>query len=518
MDSVTRAFGAPNAEANPNRHALRQTDDAEEAIAENSEGSVRYGYYTVTVIVMEESVEIADESAKIISNSLSERGFPARIETVNSLEAYLGSLPGHGHENIRRPLIHTLALADLMPTTAVWPGLEYHPSPLYPPKSPPLLIVSAADTTPNRLSLHVGSNGHTLIAGPVDAGKSTLLNLLMASHFRYPDAEVIGFDYKNSAFALCEASGGTYYDLLTPSEHVAEETPFLAPLLHVDNEGELSWAKEWIEDILTLHSLTPTPKQKKEIRRALEKVAASDPDMRSLSAFCTNVQDHEIKEALAYYQEGILDAETDNIHESRYTLFEMRHLMDHGPQLVIPTLLYMFRRITQRLKGQPVMIPMDEAWFVLAHQLFAEKLAVWLRTIRSMNGHVVLATQSLSELAESSISHILRETCATKILLPNTHATDSRSIQLYRDLNLSDEQIENLTMLDKKRHYFYLSDLGERVLDLTLGPVTLAFVGATSMQDVTEVKALKAEYGGGWPIIWLKRKGLDRAAAEWEAA
>ena len=516
MDSVTRAFGVPATDANPNRHALRQTDDAEEAISENNDGTVRYGYYTVAVVVMDDAQDVADESAKMISNALMERGFPARIETVNAVEAYLGSLPGHGHENIRRPLIHTLSLADLMPTTAVWPGAEYHPCPFYPPKSPPLLIASAADTTPMRLSLHVGSNGHTLIAGPVDAGKSTLLNLLMASHLRYPGAQIIGFDYKNSAFALCEACGGTYYDILTPSQHVAEETPFLAPLLHVDDDGERAWAKDWIEDVLVLNGLTPTPAQRKKIRQALEKVAGADPDMRSLSAFVTNVQDTAIKEALAYYQEGILDAESDAIQESNFTLFEMRHLMEHGPKLVIPTLLYMFRRITQRLKGQPVMIPMDEAWFVLAHELFAEKLAVWLRTIRSMNGHVVLATQSLSEAANSSISHILRETCATRILLPNTHATDTQSIQFYRDMNLSDEQIEMLSMLNKKQHYFYISDLGERVLDLTLGPVTLAFVGATSMEDVNRVKSLKAEHGGGWPAVWLREKGLNAAAAEWE--
>lgn len=516
MDSVTRAFGVPATDANPNRHALRQTDDAEEAISENNDGTVRYGYYTVAVVVMDDAQDVADESAKMISNALMERGFPARIETVNAVEAYLGSLPGHGHENIRRPLIHTLSLADLMPTTAVWPGAEYHPCPFYPPKSPPLLIASAADTTPMRLSLHVGSNGHTLIAGPVDAGKSTLLNLLMDSHLRYPGAQIIGFDYKNSAFALCEACGGTYYDILTPSQHVAEETPFLAPLLHVDDDGERAWAKDWIEDVLVLNGLTPTPAQRKKIRQALEKVAGADPDMRSLSAFVTNVQDTAIKEALAYYQEGILDADSDAIQESNFTLFEMRHLMEHGPKLVIPTLLYMFRRITQRLKGQPVMIPMDEAWFVLAHELFAEKLAVWLRTIRSMNGHVVLATQSLSEAANSSISHILRETCATRILLPNTHATDTQSIQFYRDMNLSDEQIEMLSMLNKKQHYFYISDLGERVLDLTLGPVTLAFVGATSMEDVNRVKSLKAEHGGGWPAVWLREKGLNAAAAEWE--
>ena len=35
-------------------------------------------------------------------------GFAARIETVNTVDAYFGSFTGHGVENVRRPLVNTL--------------------------------------------------------------------------------------------------------------------------------------------------------------------------------------------------------------------------------------------------------------------------------------------------------------------------------------------------------------------------------------------------------------------------
>ena len=71
-----------------------------------------------------------------MAKQLQHHGFGARVEEVNALEAYLGSLPGHGHQNVRKPLLHTLNLADLMPLTSMWPGLEQHPCPYYPAGSP----------------------------------------------------------------------------------------------------------------------------------------------------------------------------------------------------------------------------------------------------------------------------------------------------------------------------------------------------------------------------------------------
>ena len=104
------------------------------------------------------------------------------------MEAWLGTLPGHLRPNVRRPLIHTLNLADLLPLATVWPGLENNPCPLYPEDSPPLLHAATAGATPFRLNLHVGDVGHTLVFGPTGAGKSVLLCTVAAQFRRYEGA------------------------------------------------------------------------------------------------------------------------------------------------------------------------------------------------------------------------------------------------------------------------------------------------------------------------------------------
>src|SRR5690606_26124787 len=109
------------------QHALRMGDDTAAARAENASGEVRFCYYTSTLVVVEASAQDADHAASELVKALGEAGFAARVETVNALEAYLGSLPGHGYPNIRRALLASTNIADLLPATSIWPGLATNP-------------------------------------------------------------------------------------------------------------------------------------------------------------------------------------------------------------------------------------------------------------------------------------------------------------------------------------------------------------------------------------------------------
>src|SRR5207244_5233533 len=134
--------------------ARNLAQDAADAGAENASGAVRFCCFTQVAIVMESDPSRADVVAGEILKALNDAGFPARVETVNALEAYLGSLPGHGYPNLRRPFLSTRNIADLRQVTSVWPGLATNPSPLFRPKSPPLIWAATAGSTPFRVNLH----------------------------------------------------------------------------------------------------------------------------------------------------------------------------------------------------------------------------------------------------------------------------------------------------------------------------------------------------------------------------
>ena len=369
-------------------HAQRMVEDAAEAMATGSSGDVRFGYHTAVVLVMEERAERADTAAVEVLKALRARGFTARIEDVNALEAYLGSLPGHGYPNLRRPLLATPNVADLLPTTSVWPGRTENPSPYFPEGSPALLWAETAGTTPFRVNLHEGDVGHTLIVGATGAGKSTLVGTLVAQWFRYAGAQVVLFDVGYSGYLLAKAAGGAHHDLAAEGDSGVR----LQPLRRIDEAEERAWAGEWLEVLFDLQGVAVTPTVRSRTRRALELVAQSPPEHRTLSELAVQIQSPALKEALRPYTVGgalghLLDAEGESLEEGtegaagseRYEVFELKHLVDRSDRVLVPVLLYLFRRVERRLAaGRPTLIVIEEAWAALMRSLFADRIRRWL--------------------------------------------------------------------------------------------------------------------------------------------
>ncbi len=58
-------------------------------------------YVTATVTVWDRDPAIAAEKLRLVEKVIQGRDFTAMIETVNSGDAWLGSLPGHAYANVR---------------------------------------------------------------------------------------------------------------------------------------------------------------------------------------------------------------------------------------------------------------------------------------------------------------------------------------------------------------------------------------------------------------------------------
>ena len=82
------------------------------------------------------------------------------------------------------------------------------------------------------------------------------------------------------------------------------------------------------------------------------------------------------------------------------------------------------------------MIVLDEAWIMLGHKVFREKIREWLKVLRKANCMVLMATQSLTDAAHSGILDVIVESTATKIFLPNVYARDQDTAALYRRMGL----------------------------------------------------------------------------------
>jgi type IV secretion system protein VirB4 len=511
---------------NVNRDAQDMADDAQVVLKDIDSGEVSYGFWTSTVILMDDDSKFMDATVAYLLKMIRNEGFSCRDEEVNCTEAFLGSIPGHGYENLRRPEIHSMNLADCLPLTSTWQGptenkCEFYKKFYDKQPVPPLFHGSASGGTPFRVVLHNGDIGHTGVFGPTGAGKSTLLGLIEASQFRYPDARVYAFDKGGSMLALCLASGGNHYDFFDEKSDNSNSIGF-APFAHIDRLADKIWAADYVETILLLHEIKVDIDTRSEINNAIELLATRPATMRSFTDLATLVQTREIRQVLGLYENqlagGMLNGRSDTITTNRFTVFEMEHLMEMGEKHVVPVLLYLFRMIERSLDGSPTLILLDEAWLMLTHPLFEEKIKEWLKVLRKANAAVIFSTQELQDVANSPIASTIFSACQTKILLPNAEAQSEENVKLYKMIGLTEREIELLKYATPKRDYFFTSPAGRRLFQLELGPIALAFIGASGIDDRNIIKGLHKTYKEDWVKHWLKHRNINPSILQTQKA
>lgn len=497
--------------------AYAMAQDAAAAIDQVTEGELRFGYYTATCVLHDPDAKEADSLARDVVKQLHNRGISAHLETVNSVEAFLGSLPGQGWPNLRRPLLSSRNLGDLLPLTSLWPGRATNPSPLFREQSPPLLWTQTDGNTPYRLNLHEGDVGHTLILGQTGSGKSVLVSLLVAQWLRYHDAQAFVFDVGYSSRLLAMAAGASHYAI------AAESSPDLTfqPLARIHEPAERTWANEWLLTIFTLAGLDLTPERTRNLSEALNLLAALEPGRRTLLELLPLLNDpkHQMQDALAAYTKAgaygnLLDSNSDSLADGAFQVFELEHLMGMGERIVIPALTYLFHRIEQRLDtGRPTLLVLEEAWLPLMHPKFARQIETWLRTARKKNCAIVLVTQSPHDLLKSEHRSMLLTNCPTRILLPDSDADTETNRPLYRELGLNDRQVELLRTASPKRDYYFTSPSGSRLFELGLGEVALALLtpgqGSSIADTVRQAESFQRQYGPRWLVHWLEHRKVS---------
>ncbi|HHZ07251.1 MAG TPA: conjugal transfer protein TrbE [Rhizobiales bacterium] len=492
--------------------AANKAADADLALQELGADYAGEAYVTATVTVWDNDPRIAAEKLRLVEKVIQGRDFTAMPETINAVDAWLGSLPGHVYANVRQPPISTLNLAHMIPLSAVWAGPERDEH----FGAPPLLFGKTEGSTPFRFSLHVGDVGHTLVVGPTGAGKSVLLALMALQFRRYSSSQVFAFDFGGSIRAAALAMGGDWHDLGGGLTEGSGDSVSLQPLASIHHVPERAWAADWIVAILMREGVTITPEVKEHLWTALTSLASAPVVERTITGLAVLLQSNDLKQALRPFCVGgaygrLLDAEHEHLGEASVQAFETEGLIGTGAAPAV--LAYLFHRIEDRLDGRPTLLIVDEGWLALDDEGFAGQLREWLKTLRKKNASVVFATQSLSDIDNSPIAPAIIESCPTRLLLPNERAIEPQIAAIYRRFGLNDRQIEILARAMPKRDYYCQSRRGNRLFELGLSDVALALCAASSKTDQAAIDRILAEHGrDGFLPAWLRHRGVAWAA------
>ncbi|WMT86446.1 conjugal transfer protein TrbE [Pelagibacterium sp. 26DY04] len=492
--------------------AANKAMDADLALQELGSDAIGEALVTATITVWDADPTIAAEKLMLVEKLVQGHDFTAIPETLNGIEAWLGSIPGQCYANVRQPPISTLNLSHMIPFSAVWagPDADSHFN------APPLFFGKIDGATPFRYALHVGDVGHTLVVGPTGAGKSVLLALVVAQFRRYEGSQVFGFDFGGSIRAACLAMGGEWFDLGGTLSEDLDDLVALQPLACIDEDAERAWAAEWIAAIFRREGVSVTPQVKELVWTALGSLATAPVEERTITGLAVLLQSNDLKLALKPYCVGgpwgrLLDAEAEHFGDTSVVAFETEGLLETGAAPA--ALAYLFHRITRRLDGRPTLIIIDEGWLALDDEGFSAQLIQWLITMRKLNASVVFSTQSLSQIEGSAHAIKIVESCPTRILLPNDRALEPKIAGIYRSFGLNDRQIEIVSRSAPKRDYYMQTRHGNRLFELGLGPIGLALCAASDRSDQPLIASIYAKHGrDGFLAAWLEARGLTWAA------
>jgi type IV secretion system protein TrbE len=360
------------------------------------------------------------------------------VETYNQLNAFFATVPGNYVMNLRRLLILNSNYADLSFLFTILPGetRNQHLGTEY------LALMETDNSTPYYLNLHNGEVAHTLILGMTGSGKSYLCNFLLQNAQKYQPLTFI-FDIGGSFQSLTTIFDGSYLNVGRESRDFTIN-PFSLARTEENMQFLFSFFRTLIEGNDARHRLDY--REERKLWDGIERVYVLEPGQRTVSNFANILG--ELRDRLHRWtrqgQYGFLfDNAEDTLSFSRFQTFNFAGCGD-APQVLEPLLFYVLHRASNEITDPAKLATfkaflIDEAWLFIRNETIRNYVVQAQKTWRKHNAAMILATQSLKELEESGMLHIVSESCPTKIFLANPEMDR----ELYREaFHLNDTELE----------------------------------------------------------------------------
>ena len=344
---------------------------------------------------------------------LGSTGCTVARESRALMGAWLSMLPGNDRLHPRSGAITSLNFAGFNPL------LGYARGPALSRWGEPIAITVSPGGTPYNYHWYDGTGdsavGNTLITGWTGSGKTgTTGFLLMCTVARVWErgGGWVGLDHKRGWNALTLAMGGSYSIL-------GDGEPVFAPMKALPSTPR---TREFLTTLLRGCILQGgqyeiTPEEEYRLALGIATVMDNPPEhrwIREVQAFLGDDPDGagaRLRKWCWGEELGwVLDAPADRVDMSRdINGFDTTRLLANE-RARGPAMFTLFFRIEQRLDGRPLLITVDEGWYVLMEStVFAPAMEKISRTIRSKNGVLVFITQSPGDPVRAGMGAALVE-------------------------------------------------------------------------------------------------------------
>lgn len=477
--------------------AVSQVAEISEALDMTMSGHVAFGEHHLTVMCIEDSLNMLEDSISQVISELVNVGINPVREKMFLEPCYWAQLPGNFEYVGRRAKINSMNVSGFA---------SLHNYPVGRIRNnhwgDSITVFDTSSGTPYFFNFHLRDVGHTTIIGPTGAGKTVLMNFLCAQAQK-TRCRMFYFDKDRGADIFVRALNGNYH-VIEPGEQC-----HFNPLQLADTMENRTFIAEWLKSLVTVNGEVFSADDQALVAEAVIgnfKLSKSDRILRNIAPFLGLEGPGTLAGRLRQWHSdgryaGLFDNPIDEVDFTTANVFgfEMGHVLQDKNSLV-PVLLYLFHQIQMSLDGTPTIIVLDEAWALIDNPFFAGKIKDWLKTLRKLNAMVVFATQSVEDATGSDISDTLIQQTATQIFLPNPKATE-----MYKQaFMISDREFNLLKTTDPGSRYFLIKqgkDVVVARLDLS-GMEDVVRVLSGNARTVRLLDKIRAEVGNN-PDDWL---------------
>ena len=482
-------------------------EDAQEAMQELTAQNRLYGYYNMTVLGYGSTQDEMEETLKVVSTGLRRRGFVLLREKLHLLSAFTTTMPGQWATGFRWAFLNIANVTDLamIRTVSVGEKTNKHLTEQTGRPQTALTVLPTEYSTPYYFSFHETDLAHTLVVGPAGAGKTSIVNFLISQFEKHGPCNRIIFDKDYSCWIATLLQDGSHVDMDLRSGAEVRLNPFSL----LSDDANIVWLVEFVKVLVTSRGYVLEADDDEILLTAAVQLQKQPQQFWRLSRYLDHIAKEELKKQFAPWVEGGLygkyfDNTEDDFHLNPFVCIEMGGLLD--TDVAAPFMEYAFFRVNQMLDGRPTLIYIEECWFMLANKTFAARINDWLKTLRKKNAFVIMATQSLQEIATSEIFASIIDNMQNRIYLANPNAKAHE--ELYRQkFGLNNAQIERIATAIPKQQYYIVTPKLSRMVNARFPREIMACTAADERSKAIFRKHYKNGQGStNWQFDYVKER------------
>ncbi len=476
---------------------LRSSCGLKATMDSDSGGTTDYGSQQMTVMIIGETLDDLQRAVDSVITEIRKLGIVIIREDLNIALSFWSQLPGN-FNFFRRPSYintkRTAGFASLHNTPSgetenIWGSA--------------ITLFRRSDGAPHFFNLHVGNDGHTMIAGPADSAKAILVNFLLSESSKY-EPNVFYIDQFETSRVTVKALGGKHKIISL----MGDKPSFaLNPFALVDSPENNKFLKNWLL-LLIFPDGIYDDKQKNIVFTALDKFWTKIPvGKRQISMLMDYIEDEAIKVSLSLWCKpnkfGLLFDNTYDEFGSGIKMlgFNVAELIKADNIIsVAPFMAYCLYQYGQILDKTPTIIAIHNANQLLTDKIFANFLPNWLELLKKNNAIAMFAfeVKDVKEIIHPNIAAINNK-ISTHLFLPFNHP------EVYAEaMQLSEDEvkaIKNMKLI--YRHFMIKQKHINIVVELNLDGMDYTIKALAGKIDAIEAMDKAILDVGDNPNSWV---------------